>query len=81
MLDDARLTIGIDHIGLAVRDVALSRSFFCECLGWRVVGEDRGYPAAFVSDGRGVVTLWQVADLANCVPFDRRGIVGLITSR
>lgn len=33
MLDDAPLTIGIDHVGLAVRDVALSRGVFCECIG------------------------------------------------
>jgi catechol 2,3-dioxygenase-like lactoylglutathione lyase family enzyme len=77
MLDDAPLTIGIGHVGLTVRDVALSRGFFCECLGWRVFGENQGYPAAFVSDGRGIVTLWQVDDPANCVPFDRRGNVGL----
>jgi catechol 2,3-dioxygenase-like lactoylglutathione lyase family enzyme len=77
MLDDAPLTIGIDHVGLAVRDVALSRGFFCECLGWSVVGEDQGHPAAFVSDETGIVTLWQVEVPANCVPRDRRSNVGL----
>ncbi|MGY3587012.1 catechol 2,3-dioxygenase-like lactoylglutathione lyase family enzyme [Bradyrhizobium sp. USDA 4341] len=77
MLDDAPLTIGIDRVGLAVRDVALSRDFFCECLGWRTVEENQGYPAAFVSDGGGIVTLWQVEGLANGVPFNHRNNVGL----
>jgi catechol 2,3-dioxygenase-like lactoylglutathione lyase family enzyme len=32
-------TYGFDHVGLSVRDLASSRTFFCDCLGWRVVGE------------------------------------------
>ena len=51
-------TYGFDHVGLSVRDLASSRKFFCDCLGWGVVGERPDYPAAFVSDGRGVLTLW-----------------------
>jgi catechol 2,3-dioxygenase-like lactoylglutathione lyase family enzyme len=47
---------GFDHVGLSVRDLAISRKFFCDCLGWRVVGERPDYPAAFVSDGHGVLT-------------------------
>jgi catechol 2,3-dioxygenase-like lactoylglutathione lyase family enzyme len=62
MQDNVPLTIGIDHVGLAVKDLALARRFFCECLGWRVVGENESYPASFVSDGNGIVTLWQVED-------------------
>ena len=54
-------TYGFDHVGLSVRDLASSRKFFCDCLGWGVVGERPDYPAAFVSDGRGVLTLWQVS--------------------
>jgi catechol 2,3-dioxygenase-like lactoylglutathione lyase family enzyme len=77
MQDNSPLTIGVDHVGLAVKDLALSRSFFCECLGWKVLGENPNYPASFVSDGSAVVTLWQVEDRENCVPFDRRRNVGL----
>jgi catechol 2,3-dioxygenase-like lactoylglutathione lyase family enzyme len=70
-------TIGVDHVGLAVRDLDASRRFFCEGLGWQVVGGDPGYPAVFVGDGRTVVTLWQVEDPAACTGFDRRKNVGL----
>jgi catechol 2,3-dioxygenase-like lactoylglutathione lyase family enzyme len=77
MQDNVPLTIGVDHVGLAVKDLALARHFFCDCLGWRVVGENQGYPASFVSDGNGIVTLWQVEDPEKCVPFDRRRNIGL----
>src|ERR1700761_6755381 len=53
-------TCGVDHVGLSVRDLTSTCRFFCDCLGWRVVGERPDYPAAFVSDGQLVVTLWQV---------------------
>ena len=62
MQDNAPLTVGVDHVGLAVKDLALARRFFCDCLGWKVVGENQSYPASFVSDGNGIVTLWQVED-------------------
>jgi len=70
-------TRGVDHIGLSVRDLARTRGFFCDCLGWRVVGERPEYPAAFVSDGQLVVTLWQVEAPNKAVTFDRRANVGL----
>lgn len=70
-------TLGIDHVGLAVRDLALSRRFFCECLGWSVVGDLPAYPASFVSDGHAVLTLWQVKDPERAITFDRRQNVGL----
>ena len=70
-------TYGFDHVGLSVRDLAGTRKFFCDCLGWRVVGERPDYPAAFVSDGRGVVTLWQVESPDKAIAFDRRANVGL----
>ena len=53
-------TSGVDHVGLSVRDLESTRRFFCDCLGWRVVGERLEYPAAFVSDGQQIVTLWRV---------------------
>jgi catechol 2,3-dioxygenase-like lactoylglutathione lyase family enzyme len=70
-------TYGVDHVGLSVRDLESTRRFFCECLGWRVVGERPEYPAAFVSDGHCVVTLWQVEAPERAVAFDRRANVGL----
>src|SRR3979411_124001 len=62
MQDNAPFTVGVDHVGLAVKDLSLARRFFCDCLGWRVVGEYQSYPASFVSDGNCIVTLWQVDD-------------------
>ena len=49
-------TRGLDHVGLSVRHLESSRHFFCNCLGWQVVGERPEYPAAFVSDGELIVT-------------------------
>src|SRR5258705_4933590 len=77
MQDNVPLTVGVDHVGLAVKDLALARSFFCDCLGWRVVGENQSYPASFVSDGNGIVTLWQGEDPEKCAPFDRRRNISL----
>ncbi|WGD55210.1 VOC family protein [Bradyrhizobium sp. CB1650] len=70
-------TCGFDHVALSVRDLAASRKFFCDCLGWRVVGERPDYPAAFLSDGHGILTLWQVASPGTAIAFDRRNNVGL----
>jgi catechol 2,3-dioxygenase-like lactoylglutathione lyase family enzyme len=70
-------TCGVDHIGLSVRDLESTRRFFCDCLGWRVVGERPEYPAAFVSDGQQLVTLWRVEAPDQAVAFDRRTNVGL----
>ncbi len=71
------LTLGVDHVGLTVSDLAATRDFFVECLGWEVVGEKSDYPAVFVSDGISRLTLWQVHDTTDCVAFDRRQNVGL----
>lgn len=69
-------TLGIDHLGLTVRNLDVTVNFFVECLGWRLLGRKPDYPAAFVTDDQAVLTLWQV--LADpCVPFDRRMNVGL----
>jgi hypothetical protein len=35
------------------------------------------YPAAFVSDGTTMITLWQAADPAAAVAFDRKNVIGL----
>jgi catechol 2,3-dioxygenase-like lactoylglutathione lyase family enzyme len=70
-------TYGVDHVGLSVRDLESTRRFFCDGLGWRVIGERPDYPAAFVSDGWAVLTLWQVEDPSEAVAFDRHANVGL----
>ena len=70
-------TCGVDHVGLSVKDLDTTRRFFCDCLGWRVVGERPDYPAVFVSDGRLTLTLWQVEKPDRAGAFDRRANVGL----
>lgn len=71
------LTSGIDHVGLTVRDLSVTQDFFVNCLGWRKVGERPEYPAAFVSDGVVMLTLWEVKNHASQVEFDRKSNVGL----
>lgn len=77
MQDSIKITKGIDHLGLTVSDIELSRRFFVECLGWSVVGEAPDYPAVFVSDGFTRLTLWQVDREGGYVAFDRRKNLGL----
>ena len=78
MVDEPKTgTCGVDHVGLSVRDLVSTRKFFCDCLGWRIVGERPDYPAVFVSDGYAIVTLWQVESPGKAIPFDRRANVGL----
>lgn len=76
-MTDKALTLGIDHVGLTVRDLNITRDFFVSCLGWKQVGERPDYPAAFVSDGHVLLTLWQVTDPGHLVEFDRKTHVGL----
>jgi len=71
------VTAGFDHVGLTVRDLDAARSFFVDCLGWKVVGGKPEYPSVYVSDGVGVLTLWRVEDPATSVAFNRRTNVGL----
>jgi catechol 2,3-dioxygenase-like lactoylglutathione lyase family enzyme len=71
------LTRGIDHLGLTVPNLDVTRDFFVNCLGWKEVGAKPDYPAVFVSDGHLLLTLWQLKDEANKVEFDRRKNVGL----
>ena len=76
-MDSKPLTLGIDHIGLTVRNLNDTRDFFIQCLGWTLVGERPTYPAAFVSDGHVMLTLWQVTNPDGHVEFDRKTNVGL----
>lgn len=71
------LTRGAHHVGLTVPSLEATRSFFKETLGFEQVGEIADYPAAFLSDGNVMITLWQAADPANAVPFDRKNVIGL----
>lgn len=71
------ITQGVHHIGLTVPDLEQTRTFFVETLGYTQVGEKPQYPAAFVSDGTVMITLWQASDPANCIPFDRKNVIGL----
>ena len=70
-------TQGAHHIGLTVPDLAASRDFFIEALGFRQVGEKPDYPAVFVSDGTLMITLWRATDPASAVPFNRHTNIGL----
>jgi len=71
------LTQGIHHLGLSVTDVVLARDFFIQALGFQLVAEKPDYPAAFVSDGAVMITLWQIETPESAAPFDRKKVVGL----
>lgn len=70
-------TRGVHHVGLTVPDLAAARRFFVERLGFEPRGGKADYPAAFVSDGSVLITLWQAKDPASAVAFDRARNVGL----
>ena len=72
---DTQWVRGVDHVGLAVSDLSASKAFFIEVLGFTVRGQDKKYPAWFLTNGEVLITLWQTADGAK--PFDRVGQVGL----
>lgn len=71
------LTRGAHHIGLSVPDLDSAATFFCDALGFKIVGERPDYPARFVSDGKILLTLWQVTDPEKAKQFDRRNNIGL----
>lgn len=71
------MTQGINHLGLAVRALADTTSFFVDCLGWEESGRDESYPRTAVSDGTVRLTLWQVDDALAVEAFHRRKNVGL----
>lgn len=76
-MSETAVTRGAHHIGLTVPDLAKTRAFFLDTLGFTQVGEVPDYPAAFVGDGSTMITLWQAADPATAVAFDRRNVIGL----
>ncbi len=70
-------TKGIHHLGLTVPNVDETTRFFVDVLGYEPLGERADYPAAFVSDGTTMITLWQTVDADSATPFDRRNVIGL----
>ena len=70
-------TRGIHHAGLTVPDLPAARAFFLDGLGFEQVGEVPDYPAAFLSDGSVMITLWQAAEPTAAAPFDRKRAIGL----
>ena len=71
------LTRGVHHAGLTVPDLAATRRFFTDALGFQQVGEVADYPAIFLSDGTVMVTLWQAENPDSATGFDRRRNIGL----
>lgn len=71
------LTTGVHHVGLALPDIEAARDFFCNALGYELVGSVPDYPAHFVSDGTSLITLWQVSDPETATAFDRKSNIGL----
>lgn len=76
-MTEQALTRGANHVGLTVPNLAETRGFFLDTLGFEQVGEAPDYPAVFLSDGVTMITLWQARDPASAVPFDRKNVVGL----
>lgn len=74
---NSSLTQGVHHLGLTIPDLARTRDFFVEVLGFEQIGEVADYPAAFLSDGSVMLTLWQAEDPVSALPFDRKRVIGL----
>ena len=53
-------TQGINHLGLAVKNLDQTVDFFVNCLGWEESGRDQSYPRSAVGDGCIRLTLWEV---------------------
>ena len=71
------LTRGAHHVGLTVPDLAETRRFFTETLGFEQVGEVPEYPAVFLSDATTMITLWQAENPRTAIAFDRKNVIGL----
>jgi catechol 2,3-dioxygenase-like lactoylglutathione lyase family enzyme len=77
MTANATKTQGVHHLGLTVPELGEARDFFVDGLGFHQVGEVPDYPAAFLSDGTTMITLWQAEDPVSAIAFDRRRVIGL----
>ena len=76
-MSETALTQGAHHIGLTVPDLAKTRAFFLDTLGFSQVGEMPDYPAVFLTDGSTMITLWQAENANKAVAFDRKNVIGL----
>lgn len=76
MTETIGFTQGVHHVGLTVRDLPSTLHFFETVLGFKKVKEDPDYPAAFVTDGKILLTLWQALS-GKKTAFDRRSNIGL----
>jgi len=70
-------TIGINHLGLTVRNLDQTTAFFTDCLGWALLARDDSYPRTTVSDGTCRLTLWQAGKTQAITDFDRKTNIGL----
>jgi len=75
--NETRWTAGAHHVGLTVPKLAEAVDFFRDGLGFEAVGGVPDYPAAFLSDGAVMITLWQAENGREATPFDRRRNLGL----
>ena len=76
-MSEQNITEGAHHVGLTIPNLDQTRDFFINTLGYDQVGEVPDYPAAFLSDGSLMITLWQAEDPENAVAFDRKNVIGL----
>lgn len=71
------ITCGINHLGLSVKNLDQTVSFFVECLGWKESGRDNSYPRSAVSDGHSRLTLWEVDHNLEVNAFHFRKNIGI----
>ena len=76
-MSETAVTQGAHHIGLTVPNLAETRAFFLNTLGFSQVGEVPDYPAVFLTDGSVMITLWQAENPDTAVAFDRKNVIGL----
>jgi catechol 2,3-dioxygenase-like lactoylglutathione lyase family enzyme len=75
--DQNRLTHGVHHVGLTVHNLDEARHFFINTLRYEQVGEKPDYPAVILSDGKTLITLWQVLDPNHATRFNHKNVIGL----
>ncbi len=69
------MTEGLNHLGLAVKDLNQTTAFFVDVLGWDETARDETYPRTTITDGNLRLTLWQTDKGAR--DFDRHTQIGL----
>ena len=75
--DVSTCTSGISHIGLSVESLEKTFDGFFAKLGFKQVGGDPNYPSKFITDGKVMVTLWQLNKNDDKNDFNRKKNVGL----